>query len=92
MHPDKNAQEPRSQVQHRLATIEDELKRLHDHIDRFEIKLRPILLVSSEGEGKPGTGGGMPELVPLAEELYALGERIETATNRILSLMERSEI
>ena len=92
MRDEQTPEERVPQVQRQLASTEKAIQRLHDYIGDLETKLRPILVILSEGEGRPGTGDGMPELVRLAEALYSFEERIEIAANRILSLAERSEV
>lgn len=81
-----------SQVGNQLEAVNEALKRLVGHIDVLTSNLRPILIpVPPDGENQPAISDG-PPLVPLAESLQAIEERIEAEASRILSLSERCEL
>ena len=92
MNEEKGTGEKTSQVEHQLEEINEALKRLVGRIDDLTSNLRLILIPAPPtGESKPAISDG-PPLVPLAEELQSIRERIDGSTNRILSLNERCEL
>lgn len=94
MHPDENMKEDRvPQVQYQLVSLKEALERLHDYIGGLRTKLHPILVsVPPAADGKPETPGDLPELVPLADNLRDIEERVDTEANRIRAIMERCEL
>lgn len=79
-----------AQVRQQLATLEKAIGRLHNNIDALEAGLHPIL--TEDTRSKPAAPDVQPELVPLALELSALEDRVTIAANRILFLVNDSEL
>ena len=88
----QETQKPASQVEIQLEAVNEALRCLVGRIDDLTSKLRLILIPTPPlGESKLGISDG-PPLVPLAEDLQSIEERIRVETDRILSLIERCEL